>query len=68
VVYGRAPPALLPGSTRVAAMDQQRRDRDIFLAEVCDRLLKVHGIMKMAHDKQHRHLEFKVSDWVCGFT
>jgi hypothetical protein len=49
-------------------MDQQRRDRGIFLAEVRDRLLKVHGIMKMAHDKQHWHLEFKVGDWVCGFT
>jgi hypothetical protein len=66
VVYGRAPPALLPallGSTRVMAVDQQRYDRDIFLTEVCDHLLQVQGIMKMTHDKQHRHLEFKVGDW-----
>jgi hypothetical protein len=42
VVYGRAPPALLPvlpGTTRVAAVDRQLRDRDTFLMEVRDRLL-----------------------------
>jgi hypothetical protein len=67
VVYGRPPPALLPalpGATRVAAVDHQLRDRDIFLAEVCDRLLQAQGIMKLAHDKQHRQLEFNVGDWV----
>jgi hypothetical protein len=66
VVYGCAPPALLlalPGSMWVAAVDQQQRDRDIFLAEVRDRLLQAQGIMKTAHDKQHRHLEFNVGDW-----
>jgi hypothetical protein len=43
LVYGRAPPPLLPvppGATRVAAVDQQLRDRDTFLFEVCDRLLQ----------------------------
>jgi hypothetical protein len=66
VVYGCAPLALLPalpGSMRVAAVDQQQRDRDIFLAEVRNRLLQAQGIMKTAHDKQHRHLEFNVGDW-----
>jgi hypothetical protein len=42
VVYSRAPPALLLaplGSTRMAAVDRQLRDRDTFLIEVRDRLL-----------------------------
>jgi hypothetical protein len=37
VVYGRAPPQMLPyqaNSTRVAAIDRQFRDRDEFLAEI----------------------------------
>jgi hypothetical protein len=42
VVYGRPPPALLqyePGYTRVAAVDAQLRDRDVFLSEIRERLL-----------------------------
>jgi hypothetical protein len=65
VVYGRPPSTLLPvlpGATRVAAVDCQLRDRDIF-AEVRDRLLQAQGIMKLAHDKQHRQLEFEVGEW-----
>jgi hypothetical protein len=37
VIYGHAPPALLPalpGSTRVEVVDQQHLERVIFLAEV----------------------------------
>jgi hypothetical protein len=66
VVYGRPPPALfpvLPDVTRVVAVDRQLRDQDIFLAEVRDRLLQAQGVMKLVHDKQHRHLEFEVGEW-----
>jgi transposase InsO family protein len=37
VVYGRPPPPLLPfqsGSTKVAAVDKQLRDRDTFIADI----------------------------------
>jgi hypothetical protein len=44
-------------------MDQQLRDRGIFLVEVRDQLLQAQGIMKLAHDKQHRQLEFEVGEW-----
>ena len=42
VVYGRAPPVLLPyttSTTRTDTVDKLLTDRDTFLAEVCDRLL-----------------------------
>jgi hypothetical protein len=43
VVYGRPPPTLIPfqsGSTRVATVDRQLRDRDTFIAEIRERLLE----------------------------
>jgi transposase InsO family protein len=46
VVYSRAPPHMLPyqaGSTRVAAVDHQFRDRDEFLAEIKERLLQANS-------------------------
>jgi hypothetical protein len=67
VVYGRPPPAMIPfqvGSTRVVAVDCQLRERDIFLAEIKDRLLQAQGVMKTSYDKNHRNLEFTVGDWV----
>jgi hypothetical protein len=54
---------VLPGMTRVAVVDRQLWDRDIFLVEVRDRLLQAQGVMKLAHDKQHRQLEFEVGEW-----
>jgi hypothetical protein len=53
VVYGRPPPPLIPfqsGSTRVATVDRQLRDRDTFIAEIRERLLQAQGIMKHQHD------------------
>jgi hypothetical protein len=67
VVYGRAPPQMLPyqeGSTRLAAVDHQLRDRDQFLTEIKERLLQAQALMKCTHDKQHRELKFAVGDWV----
>jgi hypothetical protein len=40
------------------------QDRDIFLAEVCDRLLQAHNLMKTVHDKSHQPLEFIPGDLV----
>jgi hypothetical protein len=55
------------GSTRVVAVDHQLRERDIFLAEIKDRLLQAQGVMKTSYDKNHRNLEFTVGDrvWLC---
>jgi hypothetical protein len=67
VVYGRPPPPHLPfqsGSTRVAAVDQQLRDRDIFIADIKERLHQAQGIMKTHHDQSRRQVEFQVGDWV----
>jgi hypothetical protein len=67
VVYDREPPPLIPfqpGATRVAAVEHQLRDRDIFLSEIKDRLLQAQTIMKTAHDEHHRQLHFAVGDWV----
>jgi hypothetical protein len=67
VVYRRPPPPMIPfqaGSARVAAVDRQLRDRDTFLAEIKDRLLQAQALMKTAHDRQHRQVEYQVGDWV----
>jgi hypothetical protein len=53
VVYGRPPPTLIPfqpGSTRVAAVDWQLRDRDTFIVEIREWLLQAQDIMKHQHD------------------
>jgi hypothetical protein len=49
VVYGRDPPPLLPyrpGKARVAAVDDQLRDWDEFLAETKERLVQAQVTMK----------------------
>ncbi|KAJ1259397.1 hypothetical protein BS78_10G151700 [Paspalum vaginatum] len=67
VVYGRDPPSLVqyqPGTARVAAVDRQLWDRDVFLAEIRERLLLAQNTMKLQSDKQRRDLSFAISDWV----
>jgi hypothetical protein len=66
VVYGRAPPDMLPyqpGAAKVVAGNHQLSDRDTFLAEIKQRLLQAQTLMKQAHDKKHRDLEFTVGEW-----
>jgi hypothetical protein len=66
VVYGRPPSALIPfqvRSTRVVAVDHQLHDRDIFLAEIKNRLLQAQALMKTSYDKNHCELEFAMGDW-----
>jgi hypothetical protein len=53
-----------PGSTRVAAVDNQLRERDTFLGEVKERLLQAQALMKQCHDKLCSELEFQVGNWV----
>ena len=67
VVYGRAPPELLPyapGSARTDAVDALFSDRDEFLAEVRARLLQAQEHARRFYDAKHRALEFAVGDWV----
>jgi hypothetical protein len=67
VVYGRDPPPLIKyeaGSSHVAVVDAQLRDRDEFLEEIRDRLRFSQDIMKATTDKKRRMKEFSVGDWV----
>lgn len=67
VVYGRPPLALVPytaGSVRTDTVDALLRERDSFLADVCDRLLQAQEYAKKNYDAHHRPLEFAVNDWV----
>ncbi|KAJ4788910.1 polyprotein [Rhynchospora pubera] len=67
VVYGRAPPPLLPytaGKASVQAVDQQLQQRDEFLREIHNRLLETQQRMKLQYDKLHRNLEFQLDEWV----
>jgi hypothetical protein len=63
VVYGRAPPPMIPfqaGAARVITVNRQLRERDVFLTEIKDRLHQAQDLMKAAHDSKHRPLEFQV--------
>ena len=67
IVYGRAPPELLPyapGRARTDAVDALFSDRDEFLAEVRARLLQAQEHARRFYDAKHRALEFAVGDWV----
>jgi hypothetical protein len=67
VVYGRAPPPLIPfqaGAAQVVAVDRQLTERDEFLSEIKDRLRQAQDLMKTTHDAKHRPLEFQVGQWV----
>lgn len=67
VVYGREPPKLLSyamGSARTDTVDKLLQNRDVFLAEVRDRLLQAQAYAKKYYDTNHRSLEFAVGSWV----
>lgn len=67
VVYGIDPPTLLPyqpGTTACQPVEEMLRERDVFLAEVWDRLLQAQEHSRRFYDARHRDLEFSVDDWV----
>jgi hypothetical protein len=45
-------------------VDQQLRDRDVFLAEIRERLQLAQDVMKDHQDQKRRSVEFEVGDWV----
>ncbi|WVZ64411.1 hypothetical protein U9M48_013924 [Paspalum notatum var. saurae] len=66
VVFGRDPPSLLsyqPGLARVQAVDIQMQQRDEFLLEIREHLLRAQEIMWSHHDQGHRDVSFAVGDW-----
>jgi len=67
VVYGRAPPDMLPyvpGRAETAAVDELLANRDEFLEEVRSRLLQAQEHARRSYDARHHALEFAVGDWV----
>ncbi|GJY36212.1 transposon ty3-G gag-pol polyprotein [Tanacetum coccineum] len=67
VVYGRAPPKLIPyvpGTTNVQAVDEYLRDRDELLRQLRVNLLAAQHRMKIQADHHRRDLEFEVGDLV----
>jgi hypothetical protein len=67
VLYGRPPLALVsytPGAARVAAIDQQLRDRDVFLAKIWECLIFAQDTMRENLNKKRRHVEFSFGEWV----
>jgi hypothetical protein len=53
-----------PGATRVAAVDRQLWDCDIFLAEIWECLILAQDTMREQQNQKRRHVEFAVGDWV----
>jgi hypothetical protein len=53
-----------PATARTAIVDTLLQDRDVFLADVRDRLLQAQNYAKKHYDAHHRALEFNVGDWV----
>jgi hypothetical protein len=67
IVYGRPPPPLVSyelATARTTTVDTLLQDRDMFLANVRDRLLWAQEYAKHFYNTHHRLLEFNVSDWV----
>jgi hypothetical protein len=54
----------IPGLAKVAEVDRQLRGRDVFLAEIRERLQLAQDVMKDHQDKKRRPVEFVVGDWV----
>ncbi|XP_024156291.1 uncharacterized protein LOC112164308 [Rosa chinensis] len=66
-LYGYPPPAIspyLPGSTAVAHVDQQLRDRDELLQLLKKNLKKAQARMKGFYDKKHSERTFESGDYV----
>jgi len=67
VVYGCDPPPLIPyqpDSAKVAAIDRQLGDRDVFLADVKEYLLHAQELMRSHYDGHHRDVQFVMGDCV----
>jgi hypothetical protein len=44
-------------------VDRQLQERDVFLADIRDRLLQAQDYMKVAADRSRRKVEFAFGDW-----
>lgn len=63
VVYGRDPPTLRSyeqGGTHVPAVDIATVDRDVFLADVRERLLQAQESAKRYYNTNHREIFFRL--------
>lgn len=66
-MYGRAPPNLLayvPGTAKVAAVEQELLGRDELVKEFKARIKEAQAKMKCIYDSKHREREFSVGTWV----
>lgn len=63
VVYGQMPPNLLdyvPGTTKLAAVEKELKDRDHVLGELRDQLKEAQARMKQQYDSRHNARNFKL--------
>lgn len=66
-VYGYPPPAIstyLPGSTAVASVDKQLKDRDSLLTSLKSHMQLAQNRMKQHSDRKRTEREFAEGDWV----
>jgi hypothetical protein len=54
----------MPGTSKVAAMEQLLVDRDNIIREANEHLKEAQAGMKKIYDQHHQEREFKVGDWV----
>ena len=67
VVYGREPPSLLayvPGTARVAVVEEELIRRDEVLKELKQNLKAAQEQMKKNYDLRHREKAYEVGSWV----
>ncbi|GAB2269904.1 hypothetical protein Dimus_038810 [Dionaea muscipula] len=67
IVYGRPAPPLLhfmPGSTSVAAVEDELIDRDQLLKEVRENLCVAQNRMRQIYDRKHMDRSFAIGNWV----
>ncbi|GKE05328.1 hypothetical protein Tco_1397346, partial [Tanacetum coccineum] len=66
-LYGRVPPSIilyLPGSSKVAAVDEGLVERDVLLRQLRENLLAARNRMEMQANRSRREVEFNVGDKV----
>ncbi|XP_019158364.1 PREDICTED: uncharacterized protein LOC109155092 [Ipomoea nil] len=67
MVYGRAPPRLIPfepGTTKVAAVDDLLQMRDEILTHARHHLQEAQVRMREQYDKHHKEVNFEPNQWV----
>lgn len=67
MVYGHPPPLLIsyvPRTTKIAAVEEELKDKDKILKEAQDQIRKAQTRIKWVYNSKHKEKEFSIGDMV----